>query len=148
RQLALPDDQLVVRDRAWFGRLPAGIEMYRAALALNAGDPGGAIAHAERTRDLSPAEDHLTRASASALAALASWTLGDLDAAHRDYLAALDGLEAGGHVSDFLGCSIAVADIAITQGRVGEAQRALERALDLAVGAGPRLRGSADMHVA
>ena len=41
RQLALPEDEVVVVDRDELARIPASIEMYRAALALIAGDPAG-----------------------------------------------------------------------------------------------------------
>ena len=48
RLLARPADELVVVDREELARIPASIEMYRAALALITGDPAGTIAHAER----------------------------------------------------------------------------------------------------
>ena len=47
-----------------------------------------------------------------------------------------------------LGCAITLADIEMTQGRLGDAQRTFERALELAGhGRPPPLRGTADMHV-
>ena len=147
RQLGLPEGELVVVDRAELGRVPARVEMYRAALALNTGDPVGTIAHAQRTIERSADDDHLVRASAAALSGLASWTTGDLEAAHDSYAAALAGLERVGHIADMLGCSIAVADLATTQGRLGEARRTFERALELGARESPGLRGTADMHV-
>jgi LuxR family maltose regulon positive regulatory protein len=148
RQLGLPEDELVIVDHDEFARVPAAIEMYRAALALNiSGDPAATIAHAERAFDRAAEDDHLVRAAASALAGLASWTMGDLDAAHDRYVVALAGLEQAGHIADVLGCTIAVGDFATTQGRLGEAQRTFERSLELAEKEGPALRGSADMHV-
>jgi LuxR family maltose regulon positive regulatory protein len=57
-------------------------------------------------------------------------------------------LEKAGHLSDVIGCALALADIRLTQGRLGEAQRIFERGLALAVGQGGHvLRGAADMHV-
>ncbi len=57
-------------------------------------------------------------------------------------------LERAGHLSDVLGCGLALADIRLAQGRLGEARRILERGLALATGQGdPVLRGAADMHV-
>jgi LuxR family transcriptional regulator, maltose regulon positive regulatory protein len=147
RQLGLPEDELVVVDRDELSRLPAAVEMYRSALALNAGDPAGTIAHAERALERATARDDLTRASAAALSGLASWTTGDLDAAYHRYSAAMTGLEQVGHLADVLGCSIAVADIAITQGRLGDAQLVFERALQVGGRESPGLRGMADMHV-
>ena len=60
-----------------------------------AGDPAATIAHAERAFDRAAEDDHLIRAAASALSGLASWTIGDLDAAPDRYTVALDGLDAG-----------------------------------------------------
>ena len=105
RQLALPGDELVVVDRDEFARIPASIEMYRAALALNAGDPGGTIAHAERTLAMAAEDDDLPRAAASALSGLASWSMGDLEAAHRGYTVATEGLRRAGHIADVCGTS-------------------------------------------
>jgi len=57
-------------------------------------------------------------------------------------------LEKAGHLSDVIGCSIALADIRLVQGRLREAMsiyaRGLQRATDQAA---PALRGAADMHV-
>src|ERR1700733_11865372 len=53
-----------------------------------------------------------------------------------------------GYLADILGCSGALADIRVTQGRLGEAMRTYERALDLTTGhSGAVLRGTADMGV-
>ena len=58
------------------------------------------------------------------------------------------GLRRAGHVADTFGCAIALADIRITQGRLGEAMRTYEQALQLAAEQGGSvLRGTADMYV-
>jgi len=57
-------------------------------------------------------------------------------------------LEKAGHLSDVIGCSIAVADIRLVQGRLREAMSTYERGLHHATAQGaPPLRGAADMHV-
>jgi LuxR family maltose regulon positive regulatory protein len=130
-----------------YRRLPAAIEAYRAALAMAGGDAPGTVRHARRALDLAPEDDHLGRASASGLLGLASWGNGDLEAAHQAWSACVAGLRRAGHVADIFGCSIALADIRITQGRLGEAMRTYEQALQLArEQGGPVLRGTADMH--
>ncbi|MFI7065808.1 LuxR C-terminal-related transcriptional regulator [Kribbella sp. NPDC050124] len=138
-------DQIVVVDERELARLPGGIELYRAGLALIEGDPAGTLEHSRLAVAQAREDDDLTRASAEALAGLAAWTTGDLDAAHRSYTEATDGLHRLGYVSDVLGCSITLADLELTQGRLRQAQRTYERALELSAGQG--LRGTRDMYV-
>ena len=77
---------------------------------------------------------------------LAHWTVGDLDAASRRYTESMTSLTAAGHISDVLGCSIALADIQLTLGQLSEAVRTYEAGLELARVHGV-VRGTADMHV-
>jgi LuxR family maltose regulon positive regulatory protein len=143
-----PQARMVVLDMEEFPRLPGVIQMYRAALALVRGDAPATTRYAHRAIDRAAVDDHLTRAGASALLGLAFWGYGDLEAAHQAYSASVDGLRRVGHVSDVLGCSITLADIRMTQGRLREALRTYEQALQLASQqGGTALRGSADMYV-
>ncbi|HEX8346804.1 MAG TPA: LuxR C-terminal-related transcriptional regulator [Actinoplanes sp.] len=137
----------VVVDEREFARLPAAAQMYRAALALIGGDPAGTLDHARRAAGRAPEDDDLTRSSAAALAGLASWTLGDLDAAHRSYTDAAAGLRSVGYIPDVLGCTIALADLETTQGTLNRAQRTYEQALDLAGQHDAGMRGTRDMYV-
>jgi LuxR family maltose regulon positive regulatory protein len=149
RLLADPPADVVVLEETELARLPGAIETYRAALALVAGDPAGTVVHADLAIARAAPGDDLTVAAASALSGLASWSGGDLEAAHRGYSVAVAGLERAGNIADVLGCSITLADLRITQGRLGDAQRTFEDALRLAAEHevdGP-LRGTADMVV-
>ena len=112
---------MVVIDHELFRRLPNQIAVYRAGIALLRGDAAGTITHARRALELAAEDDHLGRGSAAALLALAHWNQGDLEAAHRRYTEALPSLQKAGHLSDALGLSLAMADILIVQGRLGEA---------------------------
>jgi len=139
---------MVVIDQELFRRLPNQIAVYRAGVALLRGDPAGTIPHARRALELATEDDHLGHGSAAALLALAHWTQGDLEAAHRRYTEALPSLRKAGHLSDALGLSLALTDILIAQGRLGEAMGTYRRGLNLAAEQAPRvLRGVADMHV-
>ena len=143
-----PSAEMVVVDDAEFRRLPAEIELYRAALALARGDGAGTVRHARRALELSPADEHLGRASAAALLGLAFWASGDLEAGHSGYAECMAGLRRAGHIADTFGCAIALADIRRTQGRLGEAMRTYEQALQRAPEQGGSvLRGTADMYV-
>ena len=139
---------MVVVDEAAFRRLPGSVAVHRAGQALILGDVAGTAAHARRALDLVAEDDHLARGGAAGLLALAAWTSGDLEAASGRYAAAMASLEKAGHLSDVIGCGLALADIRLAQGRLGEALRIFERGLALATGqGGPVLRGAADMHV-
>jgi LuxR family transcriptional regulator, maltose regulon positive regulatory protein len=139
---------MVVVDEAAFRRLPGSIAVHRAGQALILGDAAGTVAHARRALDLVGEDDHLARGGAAGLLALASWSSGDLEAASRWYAAAMASLEKAGHLSDVIGCALALADIRLAQGRLGEALRTFERGSALATGQdGHVLRGAADMHV-
>ncbi|HEX8598567.1 MAG TPA: LuxR C-terminal-related transcriptional regulator [Chloroflexia bacterium] len=147
-----PDrSERIIVDEEAFRHLPGQIAVARAGLALSLGDVAGTMQYARLVLDLIPEDDHLRRGSAEALLGLASWTSGDLEAAHRAYADGRASLHRAGHISDVLGCTIALADIRMAQGRLQEAMRTFEQALQLtaeqtAHGA-PALRGTADMHV-
>jgi LuxR family maltose regulon positive regulatory protein len=143
-----PPAEMVVVDDEEFRRLPAEIELYRAALALTRGDGPGTVRHARRALELSPEEEHLGRASAAGLMGLAFWASGDLEAGHSAYAECMAGLRRAGHIADTFGCAVALADIRLVQGRLGEAMRTYEQALQCAPEqSGPVLRGTADMYV-
>ncbi|HSK90842.1 MAG TPA: LuxR C-terminal-related transcriptional regulator [Euzebyales bacterium] len=140
--------EMVVIDDEGYRRLPGTIEMYRAALAHARGDASATVRHARRAIDLSPDDDHLNRAAAAGFLGLASWASGDLEAAERAYATCMAGLRRVGHDADVLGSAIALADIRRAQGRLGEAMRTYERALQLVPPHGRSApRGTADIHV-
>ncbi|WP_256840791.1 LuxR C-terminal-related transcriptional regulator [Ornithinimicrobium cryptoxanthini] len=151
QMLARPAAELVVVDPAERRSVPARVELYRAGLAVAAGDSAAAISSAGRAIATAPPGDDLTVASASGLAGLASWATGDIVAAHESYVACARGLEPAGYLTDVLGCSLTIADMELALGRLLDADRTLRGALDLArrhSGGGPVLRGTADMLVA
>ena len=136
----------IVFDEDEYSRLPAQVAMYRAALALLAGDLTGTIGHASRIFELAEPSDHLRRGGALALTGLAYWASGELEGARIHYADAVESFIKADFIPDVLGCSLALADIQIAQGRLRDAQRVFERGLALAHDQ-PGLRGTADMHV-
>ena len=141
-------DGMVVVDEQGFRDLPVSVAIHRAGLARLLGDVPGTMTHARAALELVGEDDLVGRAAASALLGLSAWSMGDLEAASRWYEDALAGLEGAGFLADVIGCSIAVADIRRTQGRLNEAMRILQRGLALATRPGGTvLRGAADMHV-
>jgi LuxR family transcriptional regulator, maltose regulon positive regulatory protein len=143
-----PPAEMVVANEEEYRRLPATIELYRAAQALARSEPLGAIRHARRALDLAPEDDHRGRASAAGMSGLALWGSGDLEAALSAWAECAAGLRRAGHIADIFGCAIAMADIWLAKGRLGEAMRTYEQALQRAAEqGGPVLRGTADMYV-
>ena len=143
-----PAAEMVVVDEEEFRRLPGQIAIARAGLALARGDVPGTVTYARRALDLAPEEDRLTRGGAAGYLGLAFWTSGDLEAAHRTYADGMASLQKAGNISDAINGAIALAAIRTAQGRLREAMRTYERALQLATEQGnPVLRGTADMYV-
>ncbi len=134
-----------VFDVELFERLPAQVLVQRAGLALLARDLDGTISYATRALALVEPTDHFRQGSATALLALAHWTSGDLDTAVRRYTEAIGEFIAAGHLPDMLGCSLALADIQIAQGRLTDAKRTFDAGLRWTT-EHPNLRGAADMH--
>jgi len=140
--------EMVVRDNEEFRRLPGSIAMYRAGQTLARGNVPDTVTHARRVLDLAADDDHVLRGAAGALLGLASWTIGDLEAAHRSYADGMAHLQRAGNISDAINGAIALASIRMAQGRLREAMRTYERGLQLAMEQGTAaLRGTADMYV-
>jgi ATP/maltotriose-dependent transcriptional regulator MalT len=143
-----PSAEMVVVDEEEFRRLPASIAVYRAAHAQTLGDVANTVKYARRVLDLLPEEDLLGRGAATALLGLASWTSGDLEAAHQAFADGMANVQMAGNLADAISGTIALADIRIAQGRLHEAMRTYERALQLAMEQGePVPRGTADLYV-
>ena len=138
-------DSPIVFDHVAYRRLPAMVAIHRAGLALLAADTAGTIEHAQRVQDLVDADDHLQRGAAAALLGLAHWNRGELDDARDRYIESIADFETGDYIADVMGCSLALADIQITQGRLHDAHRTFESALRHTT-ANPGVRGAADMH--
>ncbi|MBK9715654.1 MAG: AAA family ATPase [Kouleothrix sp.] len=147
-QPGAPAAAMVVVDEAAFRRLPGAIAVARAGQALARGDLADTVKYARRVLDLLPEDDHFNRGGAAGFLGLASWTSGDLAAAHRAYAEGMAHLQLAGNISDTIGGAITLADIRIAQGRLREAMRTYERALQLAMAQGePVLRGTADVYM-
>ncbi|GAB7006976.1 LuxR C-terminal-related transcriptional regulator [Nocardioides sp. AN3] len=149
--LAKPAADLVFVDPKEFDRVPAAVEMYRSALALLGGDPARAIARAKRAIVAAVEGDDLAVGAAAALSGLASWSTGDITAAHASYARSIPALTRAGHIADVLGCSIAIADMELRLGRLRDAEQTFAHALGLVEANTPPgasvMRGTADMLV-
>ncbi|HEV7664694.1 MAG TPA: helix-turn-helix transcriptional regulator, partial [Chloroflexota bacterium] len=139
---------MVVVNEEEFRRLPGSIAVWRAGLALVSDDLPNTRKYAQRALDLVPEDDLLGRGGAAGLLGLAAWASGDLEVALRTYAAGMADVLRAGHISDAITGAITQADIRIAQGRLREAMRMYEHALQLAAAQGePAPRGTADLYV-
>ena len=147
-QPSAPSTAMVVVDNEAFHRLPGAIAIARAGLSLARGDVPGTMTYARRALDVAPEDDHVTRGGAAGFLGLAYWTSGDLEAAHRTYADGMASLQKAGNISDAIHGATTLAAIRIAQGRLHDAMRTYEQALQLAMEKGtPVLLGTADMYV-
>jgi len=149
--------EMLVRNEEEFRRLPGLIAIHRAGMALALGNLPEVMTYGRRVLEIAPEDDYFLRGAAAALIGLAFWTGGDLEAAHRSFAEGMAHLQMAGNISDAVGGVLALADIRLAQGRLHDAMRTYERALQLARENGtlslpPRargtgVRGTADMYV-
>ncbi|MFN8628964.1 MAG: hypothetical protein U0838_01170 [Chloroflexota bacterium] len=128
---------MIVRHPTALGHVSGAASLYRAALARMQGD-GDATIRRARAALAAASEDQPLEAGrrSPGILALAAWAAGDLETAHDTWESAIANLERAGHHADRLGGLLAMADIRLAQGRLGDARRTLERGLRL--GSEPR----------
>ena len=143
---ALAGGEPVVVDQPELRRMPATIELYRAALSRLDGDLEANIAHARRVLELVGDTDDLRRGGAETMLGLAYWGMGDLGRGYEWYMRGMASLERAGFVTDVVGGSIVGADIRLAGGRLTDARRIYEDGLARAMATQPPLRGVTDMH--
>ncbi|GAA3632381.1 hypothetical protein GCM10022200_14090 [Microbacterium awajiense] len=128
-------------------RIEGGVALYRAARALTERDLARVESHARRAA-ASAVDDDLLRGSATGLLALAEWNRGDLAAATTSWTSAIADLRRAGHDADARGGAIALTDLLVAQGRLGEASTVAHDEGRAALATDPPGRGAADMLVA
>jgi len=139
QSLQTPTSPHTISDDAHFLTLPAELASARIYLAQCRGDVDGTIEHAQRTFDAIPVDDHMARATGAALLALAHWTAGSLEVAHRTFASALASMRAAGRVHDEVRGIFVLGDIRAAQGRLDDAAATYEEGLRHAAGQPPGL---------
>lgn len=140
--------QRTVANQDEFRSLPGTICIARAYCAGALGDVSGIMQYARRALDLLPETDHLWRGAAAALLGIAYWNNGDLDAAHRTITDGVSSLHLAGGLYFSISGKYLLADIRLGQGRLTDAKRTAEQALQqVAEHDAPVPQGTADLHV-
>ena len=126
---------------------PAGVQMYRAALAQARGDSDATAAHARAALALAGREDHFIRAGGAGFLGLAAWARGDISVALPTFEESVASLRAAGNHVDALDATIVLAGMWVTAGRPSRARALCEQALTTATANGePYPRATADLH--
>ena len=121
-------------DRRRRGRVPPACPPWSRSTApgspCSPATPTRTISHATRVLELAGDDDPLQRGAAAALLGLAHWSRGDLDDRPRPLRRVDRAASSTAATSpDVMGCSLALADIQLAQGRLRDAQRTFEHAL-------------------
>jgi LuxR family maltose regulon positive regulatory protein len=139
---------MLVADEAQFRSLPASIANARAYRAQALDDMAGTVTHARRALELLREDDYYERGTTAALLGLAHWASGDLEAAGRSFADGLESLQRAGGILIRVGGAVILAHIAMAQGRLREAERIYEQAIQLATAQGEAvLKGSAELYL-
>jgi len=117
--------------------LPAMIALTRAYNAQVQGDPAATVKYAELALQLIPEDDFDRRARATTILEVIHWASGNLESAIRGIGDSMERLtQLGNHVM-MVASAFAVADLLVGLGRLSEAERTYQDALQLAAQHGP-----------
>jgi LuxR family transcriptional regulator, maltose regulon positive regulatory protein len=122
--------------------LPAMIALTRAYNAQVQGDPAATVKYAELALQLIPEDDFDRRARATTILEVIHWASGNLESAIRGIGDSMERLtQLGNHVM-VVASAFAVADLLVGLGRLSEAERTYQDALQLAPNTARRLNTS------
>lgn len=138
---------LQVADEVEYQHLPGSIAAARTYLALALGDMPATVNYAQQALDLLPEEEHLRRGTPAALLGLALWSDGKLIEAQEAFTEAMHSYEKAGNTLFVITGAYVLADMNVAQGRLHEAAKIYEDALQLAQAQGEiAMRGAADLY--
>jgi LuxR family maltose regulon positive regulatory protein len=123
---------MVVADEEQLGFLPAMIALTRAYNAQVQGDSAETVKYAELALHLIPEDDLFMRAQATIMLEFTHWARGDLEAARSAMGDWMNSMQKAGNFAFVVASAFAVADILIEQGRLRDAEKTYQQALQLA----------------
>jgi LuxR family maltose regulon positive regulatory protein len=142
------ESEMVVVDEAELRSVPGMIALAWAFRAQALGDVATTLELARRAHDLMPEGDHVWRAGAGVLLALAHWTTGDLEAAQSIHDAGVADLVRSGDIRLAISAVYDGAELRKARGRLIEARQSIERALQMADQyGGSAIPGLGDLHL-
>ncbi len=117
--------------------LPAMIALTRAYNAQVQGDPVATVKYAELALQLIPEDDLFRRAGAISILEVTHWASGNLESAIRGIGDLMESMTQQGNHVFVVASAFAVADMLVGLGRLSEAERTYQDALQLAAQHGP-----------
>jgi LuxR family maltose regulon positive regulatory protein len=138
---------MVVADEDGFRALEGTICIARAYAAGAVDDIAGTVNLARRALDVLPEDAHMWLGAGAALLGIASWTMGDLEAAHRSYSAGMVSLQKAGQGRMQICAIYTLADIEVSQGRLRQAENTFLSTLQIATAQGDPMWGTRDIYV-
>ena len=124
--------EMVVADEAQLAALPAVIAMTRAYNAQVQGNLSDAVKYAELSLQLIPEGDLFRRAQATITLEVTHWARGDLESARSALVDWMDSMQKAGNFVFVVASAFGLADILVVQGRLREAVKTYQQALQLA----------------
>ena len=125
-------DGMVVADKAQLKPLPAMIAMTRAYNAQVQGNLSATVKYAELALQLIPEDDLFRRAQATITLEVTHWASGDLESARSALGDWMNSMQKAGNFVFVVASAFALADILVAQGRLREAVKTYQQALQLA----------------
>jgi LuxR family maltose regulon positive regulatory protein len=116
--------------------LLGNIALIRASNAQNQGDLAETVKYAELSLQLIPEDDMYLRASAIITLEFTHWTTGDLEASLRGMYAWIADMKKLGNHAFAIASTFAVADMQVILGRLREAEKSLQQAIQQAAALG------------
>jgi LuxR family maltose regulon positive regulatory protein len=126
-----------VANEAQLKPLPAMIALARAYNAQVQGNLATTVKYAELALQIIPEDDFVRRAQAIITLEVTHWASGDLEAAYRAMGDWMNSMEKVGNFVFVVASAFALADILVGLGRLSEAERTYQDALQLAAQHGP-----------
>jgi LuxR family maltose regulon positive regulatory protein len=124
--------EIVVVDETQLESLPAMIAITRAYNAQVQGDLSATVKYAELALQHIPEDDLFRRAQATITLEVTHWTRGDLESARSALGDWMDSMEKAGNFVFVVASAFALADILIVVGRLREAEKTYQQAIQLA----------------
>ena len=125
-----------VMDRDEFKSLPGAIALIRADNAQIQGDLAETVKYAGLSIQLIPKDEMFLRAQAAITLEFTHWATGNLEGSLRGMYAWIEDMHRLGNQVFAIASAFAVADMLVILGRLGEAEMALQKAIQLAAAHG------------